>query len=217
MFALDLHTVVVFAKSIVIGLMVAAPVGPIGVLCIHRSLSKNRLSGFISGLGAATADALCASVAAFGLTGISSFLLHHQFNLRLVGGFFLLYMGLKLFYGKAKETETHSVENIRQLKDFLSALFLTITNPLTIISFGLIFATTGFHFVKGDTGMAILAVTGVFIGSTLWWFLLSVGAGYLASKTKSFSLAMVNKISGTLITVFGLMILLSLLRHVPGF
>src|SRR3989338_2198821 len=136
----------ILLKGLILGFLIAAPVGPIGVLCIQRTLTKGRISGFVSGLGAATADAFYGAVAAFGLVIISNFLIEQQFILRLVGGVFFLYIGIKSFYSKPKEVDTDTKINAGLAKDYISTVFLTVTNPMTIISFTALFAGVGFGF-----------------------------------------------------------------------
>jgi threonine/homoserine/homoserine lactone efflux protein len=133
-------------RSILIGISIAAPVGPIGILCIRRTLAEGRIAGFISGLGAATADAFYGAIAAFGLTFISLFLLQHTFWLRLGGGIFLLFLGVRIFLAipaSSAENETSPGKKRGLLNYYASTFLLTITNPLTILSFAAIFAGIG--------------------------------------------------------------------------
>src|SRR3989344_5776045 len=126
-------------KGLIIGFSIAAPVGPIGVLCIQRTIAYGKISGLFTGLGAATADGLYGAVAAFGLTIISNFLVGQQFWFRLIGGAFLLYLGIKTFMSKPEEkTATENHKGL--LSDYFSTIFLTLTNPTTILSFVAVFA-----------------------------------------------------------------------------
>lgn len=200
----------ILLKGLLLGFLIAAPVGPIGVLCIQRTLNKGRLSGFVSGLGAATADGFYGAVAAFGLVIISSFLIEQQFILRLVGGAFLLYIGIKSFYSKPQEIDASIKTNTSLVKDYLSTVLLTITNPMTIISFTAVFA--GIGFLAGNFSSALLLVIGVFLGSALWWLILSFGVEWIKSKIKNFSLDIVNKISGVVIVIFAVLILLDIFK-----
>jgi len=200
-----------FLKGIIIGFSIAAPVGPIGVLCIRRTLADGRLAGLISGLGAATADLLYGCVAAFGLTFISKFLIDQEMWLRLIGGLFLLYLGIKTFLTK------DSGKEIQQKKGglfsaYLSTFFLTITNPLTILSFAAIFAGLGIVNTGGDYLSALILVAGVFSGSAIWWFFLSAGASFFQKKIDAQGLAWINRISGAIITIFGLVALYGLFQ-----
>ena len=196
----------ILLKGLILGFLIAAPVGPIGVLCIQRTLSKGRVSGFVSGLGAATADAFYGAVAAFGLVVISNVLIEQQFILRLCGGIFLLYTGLKIFYSKPREN-SRIESNTNLISDYISTFFLTITNPITIISFTALF--TGIGFMRGNFTTSGFLVVGVFLGSALWWLILSFGIKWIQFNVKNFSLELINKISGTVILIFALVVLVN--------
>ena len=163
----------IFLKGLIIGISIAAPVGPIGVLCIQRTLAGGNILGLISGLGAASADAIYGFIAAFGLTVISNILVQHQFWFRLIGGGFLCYLGIKTLLSKPV-TEVASEKNTsrRHIGAYGSTFFLTLTNPMTILSFAAIFAGLGVGSTSEDYVSASFMVLGVFIGSTLWWCLL---------------------------------------------
>lgn len=161
-------------KGIILGFSIAAPVGPIGILCIRKTLQFGRFSGLFSGLGAAVADVIYAIIAAFGLTFISNFLMAGQFWLRLIGGGFLLYLGWKTFFAKVSD-KTKEISHTTLLNDFVSTFFLTITNPMTILSFLAVFAGLGLSSIQGSYLEAAVLVVGVFLGSAAWWLLLSEG------------------------------------------
>ncbi len=202
--------IVFLLRGLVIGFSIAAPVGPIGVLCIRRTLAEGYASGLASGLGAATADAIYGCIAAFGLTFISSFLVSQRMWLRLVGGVFLCCLGLKTLLKKPVE-QAVAAKEVGLVGAFASTFFLTLTNPITIISFAAIFAGLG---LAGDSGSYLSAgvlVSGVFFGSALWWLLLSGGFGIFRSKFNPTGLRWVNRISGAIITGFGLLALASVI------
>ena len=202
-----------FLRGLVIGFSIAAPVGPIGVLCIRRTLTDGRLSGLVSGLGAATADALYGCVAGFGLTFISSLLIGQQKWLRLFGGLFLCYLGIKTLLSKPAE-QAAKAGGSGLLGAYASTFLLTVTNPLTILSFVAIFAGLGLTSTANTSGSyasAFVLVLGVFLGSALWWFLLVGGVGLFRTKFNTQGLLWVNRISGVIITVFGLVALAGLL------
>jgi len=200
-----------FFKGLVIGFSIAAPVGPIGVLCIHRTLADGRASGLVSGLGAATADAIYGGIAGFGLTFISNFLVSQQVWLRLGGGGFLCYLGLKTFFAKPAE-QAALTKGKGLVSAYASTFLLTLTNPLTIISFAAIFAGLGLASTRGNYVSAGLLILGVFIGSALWWVILSGGIGVFREKFNPHGWQWVNRISGAIIAGFGLLALLSVLR-----
>ncbi len=170
-----------FLRGLVIGFSIAAPVGPIGVLCIRRTLAEGQLYGLVSGLGAATADALYGCVAAFGLTFISSFLIGHKLWLSLIGGLFLLYLGIKTLLSKPAE-DAAKAEGKGLFGAYASTFLLTVTNPMTILSFVAIFAALGLGSTTGSYASALILVLGVFCGSATWWLLLSGGVGLFRSK-----------------------------------
>ena len=204
-----------FLKSFLIGISIAAPVGPIGVLCIRRTLAHGRVSGFVSGLGAATADAMYGSIAAFGLTFISLFLINQGIWLRLVGGIFLLLLGIKSFLSSPNMDSSldHNPRSRRSLiSDYGTTLFLTLTNPLTILSFAAIFAGLGLGLnTTRNYFDAVLMVIGIFLGSCTWWFLLSGFTGYFRDKIESSSMIWINRISGIIICGFGAFVLISII------
>jgi threonine/homoserine/homoserine lactone efflux protein len=198
-------------RGVAIGFSIAAPVGPIGVLCIRRTLAEGRVSGLLSGLGAATADAIYGVIAAFGLTYISSILIGYQPWIRLLGGLFLCYLGLRTFFSKPAESADH-LRGGSLLRDYASTFFLTLTNPMTIISFAAVFAGLGIGSAKGDYAAATLLVLGVFAGSAAWWLILSGGVSLFRSKFTPRALGWVNKVAGIVILGFGVLAVLSLLR-----
>jgi threonine/homoserine/homoserine lactone efflux protein len=197
-------------RGLIIGFSIAAPVGPIGVLCIRRTLAEGRMYGFISGLGAATADALYGCVAGFGLTFISSILISQQMWLRLIGGVFLCYLGVRAFLSKPVEQATPAKAK-SPFGAYASTFFLTLTNPVTIISFAAIFAGVGVVSAGANFVSAAVLVLGVFLGSVLWWFILSGGISLFRPRFKSNWLRWVNRISGMIIFGFGVIVLVSLL------
>jgi threonine/homoserine/homoserine lactone efflux protein len=195
-----------FIKGIILGFSVAAPVGPIGILCIRRTLEYGRLSGFVSGLGAAFADMLYAIIAAFGLTFISNVLTAGQDWLQLAGGIFLLYLGWKTFIAKPRENLNQPVHK-SLLNDFFSVFFLTVTNPMTILAFLGVFAALGFTTSSGNYLEASTLVLGVFLGSAAWWLMLSEGVTLFRKKVTGQVMQWINRISGSLIFGFGVVVL----------
>jgi len=201
---------VFFLKGLIIGFVIAAPVGPIGVLCARRTLLHGRRAGFFSGMGAATADALYGFIAAFGLTFISAFLVDHQFALRLAGGGLLLYLGVKAFMAKpVKKTDLpRSARHYAGM--YTSTFFLTLTNPMTILSFAAVFAGFGLAGATGSVLSAGILILGVYLGSAAWWlFLVGIFSLY-RKRFEHHQLIWVNRITGTIITASGIIALLSL-------
>ncbi len=196
-----------FLRGLLIGFSIAAPVGPIGVLCIRRTLSDGRMSGFLSGLGAASADMLYGALAAFGLTAVQEALLGRSDWLRLVGGMFLLYLGLRTFFSKPAERAAGAPRG-GLFGAYLSTFFLTITNPLTILSFLAIFAGLRTGTTSNGYASAACMVSGVFLGSAAWWLALSTGVGLLRERFTPALLAWVNRLAGIIIFAFGVAALL---------
>lgn len=199
-------------RGLVIGFAIAAPVGPIGVLCIRRSFAQGRMAGLVSGLGAATADAIYGFVAAFGLTFVSGILIGQQQWIRLIGGLFLCYLGIRTFMAKPA-AELSSTEGTGLAGAYVSTFFLTLTNPMTILSFAAVFAGLGIGSATGNYLSAALLVLGVFLGSGLWWLLLSGGVSLLRTRLKPRALRWVNTISGIIILGFGVAAILTLTRR----
>jgi len=197
-------------QGLVLGFSIAAPVGPIGVLCIRRTLAEGRAIGLASGLGAATADATYGLIAGFGLTFISNFLTGQQVWLKLLGGLFLCYLGVRTALAKPATLEkTDNLHSASLLKAYGSTLVLTLTNPATILSFAVIFA--GLGIAGNDYTSAGMLVSGVFVGSAAWWLLLSGGVSLLRARFDQAALIWVNRVSGAIIMVFGGVALGSLL------
>ena len=197
-----------FIRGFLIGLSIAATVGPMAVLCIRRTLSEGRLAGLATGLGVATADGCYGAVAGFGLTVVSGALLGVQVWLRLIGGGFLLYLGLKtLLAAPAARAANAAASNLPRA--YVSALALTLTNPLTILSFAAIFAGLGAA-TGGDYKTAALLVLGVFVGSACWWVILTGVVTALRTRVTPRGLRWVNRVSGAIIFGFGLIALVSL-------
>jgi len=190
-------------KGVIIGFSIAAPVGPISVLCIRNALVKGFAVGLLSGLGAATADAIYGCIAGFGLTFISVFLTNQQIWLRLVGGLFLCFLGVKTVLNRpAKQAD--SVKDKGFAAVYISTLFLTLTNPMTVLSFAAIFSGLGIGNTNGDYAYAGILVLGVFIGSAMWWLILSGSVQMFRERAMS-ELRWVNRISGMVIIGFGLL------------
>jgi threonine/homoserine/homoserine lactone efflux protein len=198
-----------FLKGVAIGFVMAIPIGPIGIMCIRKTLTEGRLSGLIIGLGAATADLFYGCVAAFGLTIISDTLNSQRFWIRIVGGALLFFLGIKTFRAQPKDPKLKIIGSGR-LRSYITVVVLTLTNPLTIFAFIAVFAAFGL----GD-GLsffsAIVLVAGVFIGSCLWFFLLTSGTIIFRKKLDLVGLKWVNKIAGILIIISGLIVIGSLL------
>ena len=204
-------------QGMLIGVVVAVPVGPLGLLCINRALATGALCGLFSGLGVATADGLAASIAALGISLVSDFLIAHQTILRTLGGSFLCYLGWQIFRTKPKAPQAAS--NVNGLVNaYASTFFLTFSNPVTILSFIAIYAGWHVPSLHGRYFAAASLAGGVFIGSALWWVGLFIAMTAFHRKFNVQMLGWVHRVSGVLIAGFGFLILLSLspLRQALG-
>lgn len=211
--ALDL-----FVKGAVIGFSIAAPVGPIGALCIRTTLTDGRTAGLCTGFGAAAADAVYGAVAVAGISALSAFLIDSAFWLHLLGGAFLCYLGIgalktnttgdktRSALAGAVATTGHAGEH---LKKFSSTFFLTLSNPMTIMCFTAVFASIG-GLACSPAG-APLVVTGVFLGSCSWWLALTGAISALKTKLSATAITWINRASASVIIGFGVFALASAL------
>ncbi len=198
------------AKGMIIGFSIAAPVGPVGMLCIQRTLAYGRLSGLLSGLGAATADMFYGLIAGLGLTVLSGFLMAGQFWIRLVGIVFLIYLGVKALISRPA-SEQASTGKTSLWGAYFSTLGLTLTNPITVLSFLGILSAAGVGIENPGALLVIFFVVGVFTGSALWWLLLSLGVGLFRRRVTPNQLIWVNRLSGVVIIGFSVVMALGLL------
>lgn len=194
-------------KGLILGFSVAAPVGPIGVLCINRTLNKGYLSGLLTRLGTATADLVYGLVAGLGILVVSVFLTGQKQWLQIVGLVFLVYLGVKTLLNKSGNAEVKKPENGGLLMDYLSTFFLTITNPLTIVFFLAVFSGLGLSNSGNEKAMALPLVVGVFAGSGAWWLFLSALTFGLKRKVNDRVQQWINIASGVIILVFASVLL----------
>jgi threonine/homoserine/homoserine lactone efflux protein len=201
----------ILLKGLIIGFAIAAPVGPIGVLCIQHSLQDGFKVGLMTGIGAAFADGIYGLIAGFGLTSVSNLLIAHQFWIRIIGGSFLLYMGIKLILSLPQKQSNKYKPDRSPLHACGTTFLLTLTNPATILSFIAIFAGLGLGTINPDYAQAIILVLGITLGSAFWWILLSGGVAFiLRRKVNSLLLRIIQRLSGTTIIAFGIFALIIL-------
>ena len=197
----------VLLKGLAIGFFIAIPVGPVAILCIQRTLTRSKRHGLISGLGAATADAVYGAVAAFGLTMVSEFVQAHRTPFRLAGGLILCLLAVRTFFVKIPK-QPRQVNSAIHATNFVSTFLLTLMNPLTILAFMAIFTGSGLgHCEQEEAARLIL---GVFLGSSLWFLSLSFLAGQFKNVVNEDHMDVINKIAACLILAFGLFVML---RH----
>jgi threonine/homoserine/homoserine lactone efflux protein len=198
----------ILLKGVIIGFSLAAPVGPVGIMCIRRTLTHGHLRGFVSGLGAAAADSVYAIVAAFGITLISNFIVRQEIWIRLIGGILLLVLGTRTLLHHPQEREPKVGIN-GHASAFVSMFFLTFTNPMTLFAFAVVFAGLGAGSVVDDTLTASFLVAGVFCGSGLWFLFITSAVHFYKDKFKQRGLKIVNIVAGCFIILCGLIALLS--------
>jgi len=198
--------------GIIIGFSVAAPVGPIALLIMRRSLNEGRLAGFISGLGAATADLICGLAAALGLSAITTLINSHRSSLQLVGGIFMIWLGIHAF--RAKDPVSAAQRPLHERNLFLAYVFtflLTMANPLTLLGMVGVVAAAGVGGPAYSHTDTVVLGGGIFIGSASWWLILSHLAGWLGHKLGHHVMHVINMVAGALIVGFGAWQLVSLL------
>ena len=192
-----------FLRGVFVGAAIAVPVGPVNLLTLRRTLAYGRRSGVATGLGAGLADTLYGAVAAFGLTLVSDLLLAGQTWLRVGGGFFLVFMGLRALRSHASP-ELASDLRPGFLQAAVSSFLLTLSNPVTIVAFGAVFAAVGVVDPDPSRLHASLLVCGVFVGSMSWWLLITDIVGSVRSRTSPLLVRRMSEVSGVLIALFGL-------------
>ena len=192
-----------FVRGLVLGFTIAAAVGPISLLVIRRTLAEGRAVGLASGMGVATADGTYGAIAAFGLTAVTDLLIDWRRVLGIVGGLFLLWLAWRTFRSVPREAAPEDAGRRRGLPGaYLSLLGLTLTNPMTILSFAALFV--GLGVTGGDLGGAMLLTLGVFAGSALWWVVLTAAVAALRTRLTTTGLRRVNIASGLLIGAFAI-------------
>jgi len=200
-------------QGVAIGFLMAIPVGPINLLCLRRSLAEGRRVGFVSGLGAAAADATYGTVAAIGLAPVTSFLLHHRLGLQLFAGLFLMGLGLHTMRALTPPRSKPAPVHVRRLRDaFVSTYVYTLANPLLIAVFTGVFARFGLGWQPGHTPATLELIGGVFLGSSVWWLLLTMLGGSFRHLLDDGALRWVNRIAGGVIVAIGIWQLSPLLR-----
>lgn len=191
-----------FFKGLLIGISMAAPIGPISILCIRKSLVRGHYLGIASALGIALADGIYATIAAFGLTAISTFLITNKDYLYVIGGIMLVFLGIQAL--KAPQVSlSRTTQNEGFFTTLLQTSFVTLTNPMTIVLFIGVFAAFGFDNSHLEIQESISLCLGVMAGSALWFISLSILVSQLRTKITPRMFALVNKLSGSLLILFG--------------
>ena len=198
-------------KGIIIGLLVSTPIGPMGILCVQRTLNKGKSSGFSSGMGIATADAIFALIAGLGISFIIHFLSEQQLIIKMIGGLVIAFIGLKIFIANpVKQLKKHRREGKNLFEDFISILFMALSNPFTVFLYIAIFAGLNLQDVSTGYSSALLVVTGVFVGASISWFTISTVIHHFRAKIRLRKLMLINRIAGITIILFGVFAICSL-------
>ena len=200
-------------KGMLVGLMVSIPLGPMGVLIIQKTLHKGALSGFIAGMGAASADLFYAAVAAFGLGFVINIVQAHELLLQIIGGIFLIMIGLKIYFDnpirQIRQRRQGRVSKTGLLGDYLSLFFLTVSNPITVVVFMAVFAGMSVFGESSSLLGEVLVVAGVLLGGGVWWYTLSTLVNIFRKKFRLRVLITINRVSGMIITILGALVILS--------
>lgn len=214
----------VFARGIVLGIMVAAPVGPVGMLCIRRTIQKGLFTGFATGFGAAFADAFFSAVAAFGVSAITEAMQRYRDPLHVIGGLILLFVAWHTWHDKPKQANTKEVEEkyLRRahikvggaLKAGATSFLITMTNPATL--FGVLAVVATFGGLKSVLE-AHAIIWGIFLGSSLWWLILSGGVSLMRKHFTEGRIMMINKFTAFLLTLFAAWVLIAGLLKIMGY
>jgi threonine/homoserine/homoserine lactone efflux protein len=197
-------------KGLIIGVLVSVPIGPLGLLCIQRTLSKGRTSGFLSGMGIATADTIFALFSGLGLSFIVNFLREQQLYFQILGGIIIIFLGIKIFFANPiKQLRLRRKKQKKFLEDFFSVLFLALSNPIAALTIVSLFA--GLNLIGGPQNFTdtIAVVGGIFLGASFWWFFLSSFVNTFSDKLRLRKLFWLNKITGSAIFLIGLFAIFS--------
>ena len=206
-----MNAIELLIRGLIAGFVIAAPVGPVNVLCISRTLTKGRISGLVSGVGAATADAFYGSIAGFGISLVIQFLIREQFWIRLVGGILLVMIGISYFFKPPRTLSGGKQEKTGQ-SDFVSTFLLTLTNPTTILSFLAVLAGLGMSEARASW-LTLVLVGGIFCGSMVWWIILTTAVNHLRDRFNDRAMLWMNRIAGIAIGGFGIVSFLLSLGH----
>ena len=192
-----------FLRGVLIGLLFGIPAGVVGAMTVQRTWNYGMKAGLLTGLGSSVADCIYASIGAFGLTVISDFLLKYQIVINLAGGGLILFMGLRLLFGKGEQKEVPSVSG--RIRMFLSSFLVGITNPAAILTFLFAFSYFG---ISGETNLlqGMWLVGGVFLGTYFWWGILSAAVNIMKNRQKKDRFQTMNRIFGVILCLFSMVV-----------
>lgn len=198
----------IFLKSLVLGISIAIPIGPIGIICINKTLVTNKRSSIATGAGAALADGFYATIAVFSVKTIAHFFLTHRAPIEVIGGLCITYLGYQSYIKKYHELPGLTHEPESDILSIISAFLLTLSNPVTLVSFTILFAGLGLG-TSSKTLSSVLVILGVITGSLLWWLTLTYGVDYLKHKFTHTTLNKVSAYTGLVLTILGCLAVIS--------
>ena len=197
----------VFLKGLIVGIGASVPLGPLGVLCIQKTLSKGKTSGFLTGLGASVSDTIYSTISIMGLFLIDSFVNKHQILVLLMGGFVIVLIGIKVYFTNPVRQIKQKNNNSRKVQDFFEGFLMTITNPGSLFLIFAMFALVRLNIAEypGENAhwVSYIALWGIFLGSALWWFSLSTLINIFRKKFRLKQLIFLNRIAGAVIFALG--------------
>lgn len=205
-----MDSILLLLQGLLVGFLASVPLGPIGVICIQRTLNGTHKSGFFSGLGAATADTIFATLAVFSLSFLTAFMDAHKHWFTAIGGILIIVLGFSIFYKRVKRPSQRRQTRSSLLSDYLSIFFLTLTNPAYILVFITLFAALGISSEGAHSAVNLLLLLGVLAGASCWWFVLTYAVSKLRRRFRLRHLWWINKITGSVIILFGILLVLSI-------
>ncbi len=198
-------------KGIIAGIIVTAPVGPIGLLCIQRTINRGVIAGLITGIFSALGDMVFAVIAGFSISAIGNFMEVNKLIIRIVGGLIVILLGIRISLSNpVKKFRQQNLQKKTYIGDAISGFIITLTNPVVIIVFGAVFAGLGLNETSNNNEI-IFTIAGIFIGATLWWTSLTFLVNIFKHKINLRKMFWINRITGILVIVFGFAIILATL------
>ena len=195
---------VTLLKGFIVGLGASIPLGPLGVLCVQKTLSKGRNSGFITGLGASFSDTLYAAIALLGLAFIENLIDKNKDIVMIIGGAIIIYIGIRIFFTNPIKQIRQKNTNKKHVQDFIEAFLMTVTNPGAIFLILGLLAAVGININDNEVRPSVVVILlGVFMGTVTWWFTLSTGINVFRKKFRIRQLVMINRVSGAIMGVLG--------------
>ena len=195
----------IILKGFLIGILVSAPMGPIGMLCVQRTLNRGRLHGFATGLGAMVSDIIYATITLTGISFAENFLNKHEAVIQIVGSVVLIYFGYRVFNNNPLKSNNHQIikNETRYTKDFLTSFALTLSNAAILLIFITLFAR--FHYNPTEDGIHMLGIAlgTIALGAITWWFFLTLLIGHLSKHFSRRSLILLNRVIGIVLIIIG--------------